>query len=216
MLTDLEGRFSERPGIVASPCGFYVIRSEPGSAAQALLLGRDLGWTQPGRDQLLSVDSIVLDVGLVDATSMGAPDVRDEALLVLHGQWELAWLVRETGHASIPVRDAGSGKAHLPPHPPWRTWSVTLPEPLESDAGAFRHAVIGSVALGSRVLAIRALLPDETLAQRALKRVIFALDSLDQKDVSIDRTAFLASVEAAAQRDRTCRAVHDVYGAALE
>jgi len=215
-LSGLSGRFSSAPAIVASPCGFYVIVGEGPSPAQALLLGRRLAWTEAGADQLLSVDGVVLSVGLADARTMGGPDARGEALLNLYGQWELAWLSKETGQDHLPAKENAAGTAHAAPHPGWKVWSSTLKEPLPIGTRPTSHVIVGSLALADRVLVLRALLPDEQRAMGALRRIVFAVDSVEPSSAPIPREDFLSALEKRVAQDPECSELHDSYGRELD
>lgn len=212
-----EGRFPSRPGIVATPCGFHLVTSTNEGSWIALLVGHELAWTPPSEEPLLRVDGVIVDAGLVTATAMGGdPSDTGDTLLHEHGQWESAWLKAENRDRNVPVRENAKGAAHFAPHPTWRAWSTTL-LPGSSTAGALTsHVVVASVALGHEVLALRALLTDEAQASRALRRLVFAVDSIEPRPGQLHRTEYIQALERAALDDPTCQAVHSVYDQNLD
>lgn len=214
--TGTEGRFSTRPAIVASPCGFHLVVSETEQSWTALLLGHDLSWSEESAPPLLALDGITLDVGLIDARTMGSPGaIAPDALLDLTGQWESTWLRRDVGTGGVPIKENARGQAHLEPHPLWRVWSATL-GPQQTSAGMpASHVIVATVALGERVLVLRALLEGEELALRALRRLVFAVDSIEHEAGAIARTEFVEKLEKAVQADPTCSALHDAHDAQL-
>jgi len=215
--TGTEGRFSGRAAILASPCGFHLVISEKESSWTALLVGHELSWSEESAPPLLRLDGLTLDVGIIDARAMGAvADLGPDALLDLTGQWESTWLRREAESGPVPVKENARGTAHLEPHPAWRVWSATLGPGHLSTGMPTSHAVVGTVALGQRVLVLRALLADDKLALRALRRLVFAVDSIEQRPGAISRSEFTKTLEQAAKADPTCAGVHDAHDAQLE
>jgi hypothetical protein len=212
-----EGRFNLRPAIVASPCGFHLVISQSDQSWTALLVGRELSWSEESAPPLLRLDGITLDVGLIDASAMGgvAPLAQDR-LLELAGQWESTWLRREVTTEGIPIKENARGQAHLEPHPAWRVWSATL-GPSQASAGVpTSHVIVATVALGERVLVLRALLAGEELALRALRRLVFAVDSIEHRSGALGKLEFTTTLQQAARADPTCSSVHDAHDAHLQ
>jgi len=211
-----EGRFIARPAAVASPCGFHLVVSGEAATWTVLLVGRELAWTKEGTPLLLKLDGLTLDIGLIDAKAMGQTNgVAPEALLDLSGQWEMAWLKREAG-GSVAMKENARGQAHLEPHPAWRAWSATLGSGKTSADVRATNVVAATVALDQRVLLLRALLEGEALALRALRRLVFAVDSIEHHEGALGRSAYLETLRKAAEQDPTCSAIHAAHGAQLE
>lgn len=211
-----EGRFIARPAVVASPCGFHLVVSGTAASFTTLLVGHELGWTKEGAPLLLQLDGLTLDVGIVDAKAMGtlgAP--APEALLKLAAQWEAAWLDREAG-GHLAIKDNASGKALLAPHPAWRVWSSTLGAGKSSADAPATNVVVATVALDERVLVLRALLDGEKLALRALRRLVFAVDSIELHEGQLGKKAYVETLQKAALEDPNCSAIHSAHDAQLE
>lgn len=211
-----EGRFIARPGVVASPCGFHLVVGGADSAWTALLVGHELAWTKEGMPSLLRLDGVTLDIGLVDGKAMGASTPQaPAALLQLAGQWESTWLRREAG-AEVPIKNNASGQAHLEPHPDWRAWSATLgPNKTSADVPT-SSVIVATVALDARVLVLRALLDGEQLALRALRRLVFAVDSIERHPQALGRREYVETLQKAAQVDPTCAGIHAAHDAQLQ
>jgi len=211
-----EGRFIARPAVVASPCGFHLVVSGSQDAWTALVVGHELSWTKEGTPLLLKVDGLTLDVGLIDAKGMGALDRPPaEALLRLAGQWESSWLRREAG-AEVPVKNNASGQAHLAPHPAWSVWSAAIgPNKTSADVPA-DSIVIATVALDERVLVVRALLQGQALALRALRRLVFTVDSIEHHDAPLGRREYVEQLSNAVKDDPTCATIHATHDPHLE
>lgn len=211
-----EGRFIARPAVVASPCGFHLVIGGSAASWTTLLVGHELGWTKEGTPLLLELDGLTLDVGIVDAKAMGSLGVQNpEALLQLAGQWESAWLSREAG-GNIAIKDNASGKALSPPNPAWRVWSSTLGGRKTSADAPTTNVVVATVALDERVLVLRALLDGDKLALRALRRLVFAVDSIERHPGSLGKKAYVETLERAVAQDPTCAAIHSAHDAQLE
>jgi hypothetical protein len=146
---------------------------------------------------------------------MGKASARGEDLLNLYGQWELEWLKRESQLETIPIKDNARGETHAPPHLPWRVWSVTLDSPLPIGSKPTKHIIVATVAIDNRVLSLRALLPNQERALWALRRLVFAVDSLEVRPEPIKREQFVTALRAQAQKDPTCSNLHDTYGEEL-
>lgn len=211
-----EGRFVARPAVVASPCGFHLVVNGQAATWTALLVGHDLAWTKEGSPLLLRVDGLILDVGLVEAKAMGGSgELAPDALLKLTGQWESTWLRRDAG-GDVAIKDNASGQAHLEPHPAWRVWSATLGMGKASADVTTTNAVIATIALDQRALVFRALLDGEKLALRALRRLVFAVDSIEYHPGSVGRREFTETLRKAVVQDPTCAAIHATHDAQLE
>jgi hypothetical protein len=215
--TGTEGRFTARPAVVASPCGFHLVVSEAERAWTVLLVGHQLAWSKESFPMLLELDGVTLDVGLIDAPAMGAlGQLPADRLLQLTGQWESSWLSREAGSDKLPIKENARGEAHLEPHPNWRVWSTTLGDKGTSAGVATTHAIVATVALDQRVLVLRALLNGETLALRALRRLVFAVDSIETRAGTLRRGDFTETLKKGVEEDPTCAAVHGPHDAQLE
>jgi hypothetical protein len=213
----LESRFSARPAVVASPCGFHLVVSESERAWTTLLVGHELAWTKEDTALLLQLDGITIDVGIIDDKTMGAltPQSPDR-LLQLTGQWETTWLSRDAGVERLPVKENARGQAHLEPHPAWRVWSTNLGDHKTSAGARATHAIIATVALDQRVLVLRALLDGDKLALRALRRLVFAVDSIEARSSPLGRRDFTETLKKAALADPTCAAIHTTHDSQLE
>jgi len=213
----MESRFTARPAVIASPCGFHLIVSESGRAWTTLLVGHELGWTKEDTALLLELDGLTLDVGLVDSKAMGSlVPLPPDRLLQLTGQWETTWLGRDAGIPKLPVKENARGQAHLEPHPEWRVWSTTLGDHATSAGVRATHAVVATVALDQRVLVLRALLNGDALALRALRRLAFAVDSIETRASALGRRDFTETLKKAVAEDPSCAAIHATHDAQLE
>jgi|GEM_PF-3098035 len=213
----MESRFTARPAVVASPCGFHLVVSESDRAWTTLLVGHELAWTKEDTALLLKLDGLTLDVGIVDGKTMGSlVPLPPDGLLQLTGQWETTWLGRDAGTPRLPVKENARGRAHLEPHPEWRVWSTTLGDHATSAGVRATHAVVATVALDQRVLVVRALLDGEALALRALRRLVFAVDSIETRAGNLGRRDFTETLKKAVVEDPTCAAIHATHDAQLE
>jgi hypothetical protein len=213
----MESRFVARPAVVASPCGFHLVVSETGRAWTTLLVGHELAWTKEDTALLLKLDGLVLDVGLVDGKTMGSlVPLPSDRLLQLAGQWETTWLGRDAGIERLPVKENARGQAHLQPHLDWRVWSTTLGDRATSAGVRATHAVVATVALDQRVLVLRALLDGDALALRALRRLVFAVDSIETRAGNLGRRDFIDTLKKASLEDPTCATIHATHDAQLK
>lgn len=211
-----EGRFIARPAVVASPCGFHLVVGGQNASWTTLLVGHELRWTKEGTPLLLQLDGLTLDVGLVDAKAMGSLGApAPEALLQLAGQWETAWLSREAG-GNLAIKDNANGKALGAPHPTWRVWSSTLGAGKTTADVPATNVVVATVALDERVLVLRALLDGEKLALRALRRLVFAVDSIELHPGALGKKTYVEGLQKAVRDDPSCSAIHAAHDAQLE
>ncbi len=127
----------------------------------------------------------------------------------------LPWLDREAG-GHLAIKDNASGKALLAPHPAWRVWSSTLGAGKSSADAPATNVVVATVALDERVLVLRALLDGEKLALRALRRLVFAVDSIELHDGPLGKKGTWRRSRRPRREDPNCSAIHAAHDAQLE
>jgi hypothetical protein len=189
-------------GAVFVGCGYLYVGNEGQAPFSALLPAKDARQV-PGKDLLLVLDGVLLEVQLTTARTIGAPEARGLDLLRAHQRWESEYTSRVNSwpplKATITPLDYGvPGMAAL-------MWGYDVPGKLQVLGQEVDRMAYVTAAIDDAVFVLAApLRPGEEVKGPAQKTGQI-MRSLKRLDRAVDLQALAAEVKSTPAPWRDCR-----------
>lgn len=189
-------------GAVFVGCGYLYVANE-GQTPFSVLLRAEQARQVPGKDLLLVLDDVLMEVQLTTAREIGAPEARGLRLLQAHQKWEAEYTSRVNAWpplkaTSTPVDYGIPGMAAL-------MWGYDVPGKLQVLGQAVDRMAYVTAAIDDAVLVLAVPLRPGDDVKGPAQKVGQVMRSVKRLDRPLDTQALSAEVKSTPAPWRDCR-----------